>query len=88
MVNKIFVSGPEQRIDIAGIQSHPWFTKNLPNELKVWRTGRQLESCGPHGDSIGVMHAATARAPRGCAGCMPCCAACSLPPPSFPPRWT
>ena len=38
MMNKIFVSNPEQRINILGIQSHPWFTKNLPDELKVRRT--------------------------------------------------
>ena len=43
MINKIFVNNPEQRISIAGIQLHPWFTKNLPDELKVWCTGRQLE---------------------------------------------
>eukprot|EP00891_Asterochloris_glomerata_P004326 jgi/Astpho2/4326/Aster-07415 len=34
MMNKIFVSNPAQRINIAGIQAHPWFTKNLPDELK------------------------------------------------------
>ena len=49
MMNKIFVSSPEQRINIAGIQSHPWFTKDLPDELKVWRTGRQLDSRGLSG---------------------------------------
>ena len=46
MMNKIFVSNPAQRINIAGIQAHPWFTKNLPDELKVWRTGNPHEGQG------------------------------------------
>ena len=35
MMSKIFVGNPANRISIAGIKSHPWFTKNLPDELKV-----------------------------------------------------
>ncbi|KAL3133461.1 Serine/threonine-protein kinase srk2a [Trebouxia sp. C0009 RCD-2024] len=34
MMSKIFVGNPANRISIAGIKSHPWFTKNLPDELK------------------------------------------------------
>ena len=36
MMSKIFVGNPANRISIAGIKSHPWFTKNLPDELKVY----------------------------------------------------
>ena len=50
MMNKIFVSNPAQRINIAGIQAHPWFTKNLPDELKVWHTGDLHELWGLFGD--------------------------------------
>jgi len=35
MMNKIFVGNPAYRISIAGIKSHPWFTQNLLDELKV-----------------------------------------------------
>ena len=35
LIGKIFVGNPAQRISIAGIKSHPWFLKNLPDELKV-----------------------------------------------------
>ena len=35
MMSKIFLANPANRISIAGIKSHPWFTKNLPDELKV-----------------------------------------------------
>ena len=36
IISKIFMGNPAHRITIAGIRSHPWFLKNLPEELKVW----------------------------------------------------
>ena len=53
MMNKVFVSNPAQRINIAGIQAHPWFTKNLPDELKVGRTGDLHEGRGLSDDLTG-----------------------------------
>ena len=35
LISKIFVGDPKQRICIAAIKKHPWFLKNLPEELKV-----------------------------------------------------
>ena len=35
LISKIFVGNPANRINIAGIRMHPWFLKNLPEELKV-----------------------------------------------------
>ncbi|KAK9799366.1 hypothetical protein WJX73_002909 [Symbiochloris irregularis] len=34
LISKIFVGNPANRINIAGIRMHPWFLKNLPEELK------------------------------------------------------
>lgn len=42
MMSKIFVGNPANRISIAGIKSHPWFTKNLPDELKVCQYSPQV----------------------------------------------
>ena len=33
LISKIFQANPGNRISIAGIRSHPWFLKNLPEEL-------------------------------------------------------
>lgn len=33
LIARIFVGNPANRISIAGIQKHPWFLKNLPEEL-------------------------------------------------------
>ena len=35
MMGKIFVGNPAYRVSIRGIKSHPWFTQNLPDKLKV-----------------------------------------------------
>ena len=35
MISKIFVGNPANRINITGIRAHPWFLKNLPEELRV-----------------------------------------------------
>ena len=35
LISKVFVGNPANRINIAGIRMHPWFLKNLPEELKV-----------------------------------------------------
>lgn len=35
LMSRIFVANPQQRISIAQIKQHPWFLKNLPEELKV-----------------------------------------------------
>ena len=35
LISRIFVANPAQRIKIKEIQQHPWFLKNLPEELKV-----------------------------------------------------
>lgn len=34
LISKIFVSSTGQRVTIASIKKHPWFLKNLPEELK------------------------------------------------------
>ncbi|GAB4817582.1 hypothetical protein N2152v2_004628 [Parachlorella kessleri] len=34
LISRIFVANPTQRIKIKEIQQHPWFLKNLPEELK------------------------------------------------------
>jgi serine/threonine-protein kinase SRK2 len=34
LISKIFMGNPAQRVTIGGIRSHPWFLKNLPDELK------------------------------------------------------
>jgi hypothetical protein len=36
LISKIFVGNPAQRIALAGVKQHPWYLKNLPDELKVW----------------------------------------------------
>ena len=33
LISKIFQANPGNRISIGGIRSHPWFLKNLPEEL-------------------------------------------------------
>ena len=33
LIARVFVGNPANRISIAGIQKHPWFLKNLPEEL-------------------------------------------------------
>jgi serine/threonine-protein kinase SRK2 len=33
LISKIFQANPGNRISIAGIRVHPWFLKNLPEEL-------------------------------------------------------
>lgn len=33
LIARIFVGNPANRISISGIQKHPWFLKNLPEEL-------------------------------------------------------
>ncbi|PIN14747.1 Serine/threonine protein kinase [Handroanthus impetiginosus] len=33
LLSRIFVANPSRRISIKEIKSHPWFLKNLPNEL-------------------------------------------------------
>lgn len=35
LIARIFVANPAQRIPIKQIKLHPWFLKNLPDELKV-----------------------------------------------------
>lgn len=35
LISRIFVANPAQRISIAQIKQHPWFLRNLPDELKV-----------------------------------------------------
>jgi serine/threonine-protein kinase SRK2 len=33
LISKVFQANPSNRISIAGIRAHPWFLKNLPEEL-------------------------------------------------------
>ena len=33
LISKVFQANPGNRISIAGIRMHPWFLKNLPEEL-------------------------------------------------------
>ena len=35
LITKIFVANPANRISIGGIRAHPWFLKNLPEELQA-----------------------------------------------------
>lgn len=35
LVKRMLVPDAKQRITIAGVQQHPWFLKNLPDELHV-----------------------------------------------------
>lgn len=35
LISKIFIGNPSNRITITGIRNHPWFKKNLPEELCV-----------------------------------------------------
>ena len=35
LISKVFVGNPANRINITGIRAHPWFLKNLPEELRV-----------------------------------------------------
>lgn len=35
LISKIFVGNPSARITLAGVKQHPWFLKNLPDELTV-----------------------------------------------------
>ena len=35
LISRIFVANPAQRMSIAQIKQHPWFLRNLPEELKV-----------------------------------------------------
>jgi len=40
LITKIFVANPANRISIGGIRAHPWFLKNLPEELQARPGGR------------------------------------------------
>lgn len=35
IISRIFVANPGERITIAQIKQHPWFLRNLPDELRV-----------------------------------------------------
>ena len=35
IISKIFVGNPANRITVEGVRNHPWFLKNLPEEMKV-----------------------------------------------------
>ncbi len=35
IIGRIFVANPASRITIAQIKQHPWFLRNLPDELRV-----------------------------------------------------
>ena len=35
LISKVFVGNPANRVNITGIRAHPWFLKNLPEELRV-----------------------------------------------------
>ena len=41
LISKVFVGNPANRINITGIRAHPWFLKNLPEELRA----RPLSLC-------------------------------------------
>ena len=45
LISKIFQANPSNRISIAGIRAHPWFLKNLPEELLDG--GRAAQACSP-----------------------------------------
>ncbi len=45
LISKIFQANPGNRISIGGIRSHPWFMKNLPEELLDG--GRAAQVCLP-----------------------------------------
>ena len=35
LLRRIFVVNAQHRLDLQGIQSHPWFIRNLPAELQA-----------------------------------------------------
>lgn len=47
MMSRIFVSNTSQRVTIAGIKKHPWFLKNLPEELKDGGRALKLQMADP-----------------------------------------
>lgn len=54
LISKIFQANPSNRISISGIRSHPWFLKNLPEELIDGGRAAQV-----------LMHASLARSSLG-----------------------
>lgn len=61
LVNRILVPHSEQRITIEGIMQHPWYLKNLPDELRVRSTADKAAGMclcilrGPAATSIGQL---------------------------------
>lgn len=45
LISRIFVANPAQRCSISHIKAHPWFLKNLPEELKDG--GVKVQSLAP-----------------------------------------
>lgn len=56
LVNRILVPHSEQRITIDGIMQHPWYLKNLPDELRVCQ----------HSTTCVHVHACHCRGPADC----------------------
>jgi serine/threonine-protein kinase SRK2 len=44
LISKIFQANPSNRITIQGIRMHPWFLKNLPEELMDGGRAAQVHS--------------------------------------------
>jgi len=44
LISKIFQANPGNRISIGGIRQHPWFTKNLPEELRDGGRAAQVQT--------------------------------------------
>lgn len=45
IIAKIFVGNPGNRITVDGIRQHPWFLKNLPDELRVRSAFTKTGTC-------------------------------------------
>lgn len=61
LITKIFVANPANRISIGGIRAHPWFLKNLPEELQA-RAPASLAMLNPSVRSPGMRHACSMHA--------------------------
>jgi serine/threonine protein kinase len=91
LISKIFQANPSNRISIAGIRAHPWFLKNLPEELRDGGAAAQARV-----PSLSLrIPSPLARTPGSSKTCRRSCVTAARPrrrafPPSpcaFPPPW-
>ncbi len=73
LLSRLLVADPAQRLSVASLQSHPWFTKNLPpRALSMNDTFLSATAPDGGGQSIEeiqrILHAAQVRRMRGTLG--------------------